>query len=280
MSENLILLDIDHTVITKYINIMGLKNLQKIIQNLQQSSRFDVGLCSDRPYGELKIFQNILGTNGPLIGEMGGTFNGIPTWPNEYLLQIIQAQIELGPALIGFARVSPCQLTFGYNSVDYDKNLNNLTGPDSVYSGDHIYMDISRKCCLAVGFRSIHNGKREDTKHMVDECKKIIQAIAIKHGLTPENTFMFSDDNDWGVILVHFAEAGKYRVTPRLLKDYAEIFMIGDTTFDDLKGDERVVQMAVGNAETSYKDICSFVANYEYGFGVSECLLQIQKLTS
>ena len=85
---------------------------------------------------------------------------------------------------------------------------------------------------------------------------------------------LYVNPEEWGCVIVHFPTNGKNKAGQALLDkyDYDRIFMIGDTSFDDLKDTERVVQLGVANAWDDYKNVCQFVAGRKYASGVIDCL--------
>lgn len=283
MGKPLILIDVDRTIINTEAEITDPTLAIKISQMVKKG--WEIGLCSDRPITELEHFQGPLNINGPLVGEMGATIL-LPHSDRQKLLLPSHTQHTFSNILMNFlafliksAQEHNLYITLGRNSIDYEQKILK----EHVLGTRYMYIDIARTQSIAMSMRTFGPAGPLRCGEVIEDLSTSLVSLfneffePEKH-TNPPAPMLYVNPEEWGCIIMHHPDNGKHKAGQVLLNEhgYDRIFMIGDTTFDDLKDAERVVQLGVANAWNDYKELCQFTSRYEYSSGVAQCLIWIE----
>jgi len=179
--------------------------------------------------------------------------------------------------LIDISREDYLHITLGRNSIEHERRIL----ADHQQGIRYIYVDIAREHSFAMSMRVFGPDGPEKCGQIIEDLAEFAKrdfADQFGNNLEMESQsfspMLYVNPEEWGCVIVHFPTNGKNKAGQALLDkyDYDRIFMIGDTSFDDLKDTERVVQLGVANAWDDYKNVCQFVAGRKYASGVIDCL--------
>ena len=274
MSEPLILLDLDHTLITTEFELTDETIFEKI--RALQRRGIAVGLNSDRPFKTLNGYAERLQLAGPVICERGNVIHCGQEilFEQSHLRETMQAVRLAFIDLINQTHPS-INLLIG-DSEKLFFQLKELFRAQPFLR--FVLMNKARQFSIAfnslqmlVGFAHEQLVPEETAWQAHLELSQQLAAIFVQmSGLTP----------DLGVYrinhatIVHHPDTEKSNGTRYLLDANlaSHIYMVGDTTQDFLGSDPQYTHCAVANAQPAYKANCQFVAPRPFTEGVVDCL--------
>ena len=271
MTRWLVLIDLDHTLITSQFTLTDGSIVEKV--QALQSRGIPVGLNSDRPYHTLRKYAHQLGLQGPLICERGNMIQlGSQTIFEESDLRPIMNQVRLAFIDLINQRHLDINLLVGESEKLFFQMKSFPVDQDVVH---FVLMNKFRQ--FSIAFNSIH---LIPPQLDLPEDTPWITHVALSDQLRELFLSATKQAPDVGVYrtnlacILHYPGTDKSQGTDRLLDTgfIERIFMIGDRPQDFLGRVPQILHGAVANAETAYKGNCQFVAPREFTGGVIDCL--------
>lgn len=277
--DKVVLIDLDKTLIDTSYKLTD--NLSEVVK-LCRSKGVHLGLCSDTPLKPLMRWAEKLGFDGPIIAELGALV---------YLPESKQTIIT-HPEKTGF---------FSKLRGDFIKRLGQPFHEISIFIGDNtefISQEISfdfldEMVVLVSGYRTqslaFHVRRYDREKSTLVKDVNLLKKITKIAEETLEAGFfsnmypfigdLWIDMNEkYGITIFHSRKSNKKEGVKLVMQrsGIKNVAMIGDSIYDFLD-DKAIVQLAVGNANTDYKEKCAFASSYEYTAGVKDLLNKIAK---
>lgn len=264
----LVFLDLDSTLIdSDYKTTIPEKKFSSIVKELEKEN-VCIGLCSDSAVITLRQWSECLKLTGPIVAERGGVI-----WSNN----IVESTRPLETKWLGFLKESFIQKVSSDVSVvvgDATKFVKkemteeNLKKQVFVVNGFRTASFSFFACCLKKGFLV-------PDKDLLKQGSLVTSQIVNLFGKKK----LFWDENPkYGILIVHDSETEKKNgisvLVERLKPEKA--FMIGNS-MSDFIGLPGVLQYAVSNADSGYKEKSDFVSDHSLTEGVVECLQKIIK---
>jgi hydroxymethylpyrimidine pyrophosphatase-like HAD family hydrolase len=266
--ERLILFDLDKTLINENYKYTPNDNPHIIKQAIQKKVQVGwlVGLNSDTPVRRLQTRWEELGMNGPIIAE-----NGAVIWlPDEGEVFVSKARdlfAKLREEVIAaLARLEDCCVFIG-DGLMFAEKATGIAGGKAVAAVDRY-----RQCGLGVFIRKVVNGRPEKDSKTAECVARHIYRLIPNHPLIPPpdpnsiSKYCFFHVNARDVNKAIGLEEVRKRL-PHL----GRMVMVGDSMSDfmDVPG---VEHWAVGNADPTFKEKASGIAQAEYTEGCIEIL--------
>lgn len=279
MTVPMILLDVDHTLITQNFQLTD-ETIQEKIQTLQHRG-LPVGLNSDRPFKTLNGYTQRLGLNGLVICERGNVIHrGEEILYERFHLRKLMHDVRLTfidlinqthpdiNLLIGDSE----KLFFKLKALFRDQPLLRF-----------VLLNKSRQ--FSVAFNSLQMLAGTEHEQLVPEETAWQAHVALSQQLATIFHQLSGLTPDLGIYrinhatIVHHPDTEKSNGTRHLLDTNlaSHIYMVGDTTQDFLGSDPRYTHCAVANAQPEFKANCQFVAPRDFTQGVVDCLDWIEQ---
>lgn len=274
MTTPLILLDLDHTLITTTFEITDETVLEKI-QTLQRRG-ISVGLNSDRPFTTLNSYAQQLQLRGLIICERGNVIHH----HQEILFEQSHLRETMHNVRLNFIDlINQTQPTINLLIGNSEKLFFQLKAlfRDQPFLR-FVLMNKSRQ--FSIAFNSLQMLADTKQEQLVSEETTWKAHFELSQQLAGIFSQMSGLSPDLGVYrvnhatILHHPDTEKSNGTRHLLEtDIAShIYMVGDTTQDFLGTDPRYTHCAVANAQPEYKTNCAFVAPRPFTEGVVDCL--------
>jgi len=270
----LILLDLDNTLIDSDYNLNIPENEFRLEVQRLADRNICVGLCSDSAVITLKQWVGRLGLTGPIIAERGavvwdhmlGTTDIIDVpgtkWLGSFREEFVKTLMRDFPEatiMIGDA-----------TRFIKDKSVGSaLTQQVFAVNGFRV-ASFSFFACRP---RKSQPGLEPDAE-LLEKVGVLVTKLLAEFGKSKESLF-WDENSRYGILIVHAPTTEKWRgvfmMANRMVSE--QTIMVGDSMSDFLNLPD-VIQYAVGNADSRYKQKSSFVAKGVLTEGVIECLRQ------
>lgn len=276
MKTPLVLFDIDKTL----LGVDYKPTSEKFGQSVAalQAAGWSVGLSSDTGSVRMAQLARSWGMNGPIVSELG---NAIYTVENGLVALLPDwVRVESGEQLFGqmlgrfvnLARIRFPSCYFltsePYAGLELIKNYP-LDQPMIVVNG-------SRRHSFGLWLRMPNDQKAEASRllNQLARCAEECFRDSIMVGMFDVKAPFVDLNHEYGLIIIHTGEVAKRHAQIYLEQHYAPIVMVGDSMSDYLAKPDQpspAIQLAVGNANPTYKTHCQFVAEQPLTLGAIEC---------
>jgi len=270
----LILLDLDNTLIDSSYNLNAPENGFRSLVRKLADRNICIGLCSDSAVITLKQWAGRLGLTGPIIAERGavvwdpilGTTDIIDVpgtkWFNSFREEFVRTIMRDFPEatiMIGDA-----------TRFIKDKSASSAL-TQQVFSVNGFRL--ASFSFFACRLRKNQPGLEPDTE-LLKKAGALAAKLLTEFGKNKEDLF-WDENSRCGILIVHALTTEKWRGVSMVANRMAseQTIMVGDSMSDFLNL-PNVIQYAVGNANSGYKQKSSFVAKGALTEGVIECLRQ------
>lgn len=270
--ENIVLIDLDRTILNDNYEIIGEKLLKQIIR-LATTAGLKIGINSDSPLITIEYFSEILGINGPLIFEMGGySMDGT-------ISDLSEAARPLFKKIREKIFEALKETTNTLVSVDRDRIKEKRRNEKYPGYNHIIFINPLRDLSFGMWIESVKvDGTTFLDEIFFNEIKNIVLEIVKK--IIPLSQMDFDFSPQYGVIIIKLKE---YSSKTKPATALGTRFMIGDS-ISDLIRNEFTTTLAVANASLKLKRSLKpngypyeLISRSEYGYGVAEHLLNILK---
>jgi len=261
--KNVVMIDLDGVVLNE--NYKTTKEIHSTIKKLENSAL--VVPNSDTPINRLKrLFLDSVGlTPEVTIGEKGAIIDFFGTIfltrcvPQiyEYRKEVVKTFNKIGGKVL--------ESEYPIHAKRYQK----FSPGEKI-----IIVDNSRQASISIFFFKAGNtGNLEVDNKWTEFCSGILSQIDLPEGLDE-----YEYNYKYGVAISNAINSSKTLGVQFLKKelDPANYFMIGDSASDIIQ-DNKVLHLAVGNADDDLILVSDFVANKKYTEGLEECLEWILK---
>ncbi|KKR07299.1 MAG: hypothetical protein UT32_C0013G0018 [Parcubacteria group bacterium GW2011_GWC2_39_14] len=283
----LVLYDIDKTLLDKHYKPNSDRFVDSVIE--LQRAGWVVGLNSDTPAVRIARLALEWNCDGPIVSEFG---NAIYRNGNEVLsTSDCKPEWTLIPAgehgmkfttaffLEELRRSYPEFYIMVGNPTDILQKL-----PQWQFDRPLIVVNPYRRFSLSFFLRLPEGLMNEATgqallvkmANIAKECFGNVTKLSCPDPLVDIN-------HDYGVAILHYAEARKSAAMTFLSERYAPIIMVGDSMNDYMAEPREIspaIQLAVGNATADYKDHCVFSSKLDLTLGAMDCAKWIIENTS
>lgn len=277
-AKGLVLIDLDKTIIDRNYQITDPKVILTLVS--MQKDGWVVGLNSDTAFDTLKGWANKLQLTGPLVCELGNAVHQSQLHPNHLWYNAKAKAVFtkiLNQLVVTIREVTPPGVHLAIHFEETIEALRKMSQPhglDVLPQEMWVLVNPLRYFSLGLYVRTVTN-----KSCIFDQPAAEMLAMIVKMVEAMSQTPLLIDHNpEYGIFIAHLPQAAKSQANQAIhlmVSDSQPIYMIGDSTSDDLH-DLDIKQLAVGNAKTEYKKVCSFIADADYSSGVIECLEWIQ----
>ena len=270
----LILLDLDNTLIDSGYNLNVPENkFRSLVQELADRN-VCVGLCSDSAVITLRQWADRLGLTGPIIAERGavvwdpalGTADIIDApgtkWFSDFRAEFVRTIMSNFPEatiMIGDA-----------TRFIKDRNASTTLAQQVFAVNGFRVASFSFFACRP---QKNQSGLEPDAE-LLEKAGAFATKLLVEFGKSKEDLF-WDENPQCGILIMHASTTEKWHgvsiMANRMVAE--QTIMVGDSMSDFLNL-PNVIQHAVGNADSRYKQKSSFVAKGVLTEGVIECLGQ------
>jgi len=271
----LVFLDLDNTLINAEYNLTAPEDeLRLVVQSLVKRD-IQVGLCSDSAVITLRQWAKRLGLTGPIIAERGAIIWD-PTQQSEEVIEPSATGwfIKLRELFVAeIAKKFPeAAVMVGDATRFVKKRKIDQTSASQIFA-----INGFRKASFSFFACSPGTDKAllvPDSELLVRSSHVVAESI---ESFGKKKNDLFWDENPkYGILILHALTTEKRNGAEVLMNRFKpeQTVMVGDNMSDFL-GLSNVLQYAVGNADSHYKQKAAFVSKKILTEGVIECLRQL-----
>lgn len=265
--DKLLMIDLDETLIDRNTQQINNRNLKEAIV-ITQESGWRIGLSSDTPLKQLKIWKERFGMNGPTIAEKGAIV--------ELGSKAIFASPEVRASFSSSFQVVLERLRASGNRIELGSPIEIIRedAPFGKANETVIFANNLRECSLGIFvLKTDENGRLRPNSKQTDEIAALVDPC-----LPKISTLAKYVNQQGGIIVASDGQIDKRRGTQLLMQELGmkQIGMIGDSIFDNV-GKDIAIHYAVRNASDDFKRMSSYVASFEKASGVVEILENIRR---